>query len=180
MASTRRRRLGLVLFGVLFTAGLAIAGVKAGSLVTIRVMSAKVMKAPKFIGPAAGSVSRGDQLTIAEVKGDWYRVTGNGGPVIIDDRHMPYHKGKNVDPSDGMEGGEKFANVDQFKQLLLKDKPLLARALATKLITYGTGRAPQAGDQDQVEAIVKNIAAKDYGLRSLIHEIVQSELFRNK
>ena len=111
---------------------------------------------------------------------DWYRVTGNGGPVIIDDRHMPYHKGKNVDPSDVMEGGEKFANVDQFKQLLLKDKPLLARALATKLITYGTGRAPQAGDQDQVEAIVKNIAAKDYGLRSLIHEIVQSELFRNK
>jgi hypothetical protein len=47
-----------------------------GKVVTVRVMSAKVMKSPKFIGPAAGAVSRGDQLTIAEIKGDWYRVTG--------------------------------------------------------------------------------------------------------
>jgi len=47
-----------------------------GKVVTVRVMSAKVMKTPKFIGPNAGAVSRGDQLTIAEVKGDWYRVTG--------------------------------------------------------------------------------------------------------
>jgi hypothetical protein len=111
---------------------------------------------------------------------DWYRVTGNGGPVIVDGRHMPYHKGKPVDPSDVMEDGGKFENVDQFKQLLLKDKPLLARALATKLITYGTGRSPQASDRDAVEAIVAKVSEKNYGMRSLIHEIVQSELFRNK
>lgn len=49
---------------------------KVGSKVTVRVMSAKVMKSPKFIGPSAGGVSRGDQLTIKEVKGDWYRVEG--------------------------------------------------------------------------------------------------------
>lgn len=49
---------------------------KVGSTVTVRVMSAKVMKSPKFIGPSAGGVSRGDQLTIKEVKGDWYRVEG--------------------------------------------------------------------------------------------------------
>jgi hypothetical protein len=52
------------------------AGVKAGSPVTVRVMSAKVMKAPKFIGSTAGSLSRGDQLTVKEVKGDWYKVEG--------------------------------------------------------------------------------------------------------
>lgn len=52
------------------------AGPKVGSTVTVRVMSAKVMKSPKFIGPSAGSVSRGDQLTIKEVKGDWYLVSG--------------------------------------------------------------------------------------------------------
>lgn len=111
---------------------------------------------------------------------DWYRVTGNGGPVVVDGRHMPYHKGKNVDPSDVMPDGAKFENVDQFKQLLLKDKPLIARALATKLITYGTGRAPQASDQDAVTAIVTRVSDKNYGLRSLVHEIVQSELFRSK
>jgi hypothetical protein len=61
---------------VLTTAGLAVAGVKAGSVVTVRVMSAKVMKTPKFIGTAEATLSRGDQLTVKEVKGDWYRVEG--------------------------------------------------------------------------------------------------------
>jgi hypothetical protein len=65
-----------VLLLLLLGAGLALAAPKAGSAVTIRVLSAKVMKAPKFIGATSGSVSRGDQLTVQEVKGDWYRVTG--------------------------------------------------------------------------------------------------------
>jgi hypothetical protein len=66
----------VVIACVLALAGAALAGVKAGSNITVRVMSAKVMKNPKFIGTAAGSVSRGDQLTVKEVKGDWYRVEG--------------------------------------------------------------------------------------------------------
>ena len=111
---------------------------------------------------------------------DNYRVTGHGEEVIVDGRRMAYHKGKKVDPSDVMPDGQRFENIDQFKQLLLQDKPLLARALTTKLLTYSTGRAPQASDRDTVEAIVARIVAKDYGLRSLVHEIVQSETFRNK
>ncbi|MDB5385060.1 MAG: hypothetical protein JWM11_706 [Planctomycetaceae bacterium] len=85
-----------------------------------------------------------------------------------------------VDPSDVMPNGERFENVDQFKQILLQDKPQLARALTSKLITYATGRAPQASDRDFVEAIVTKIGPKDYGMRSLVHEVVQSELFQNK
>ncbi|HKI19385.1 MAG TPA: DUF1592 domain-containing protein, partial [Isosphaeraceae bacterium] len=111
---------------------------------------------------------------------DNYRVTGNGETVIVDGRRMPYLKGKKVDPADVTADGERFENIDQFKQVLLRDKPRLARALTTKLITYSTGRAPQASDREAVEAIVAKIGAKDYGLRSLIHEIVRSELFRNK
>ena len=65
-----------VLLVLLLGAGVALAAPKVGSSVTIRVLSAKVMKAPKFIGASAGSVSRGDQLTVKEVKGDWYRVEG--------------------------------------------------------------------------------------------------------
>ena len=57
-------------------ASLAIAAPAAKSIVTVRVLSAKVMAGPKFIGAAAGSVSRGQQLTFEEAKGDWYRVTG--------------------------------------------------------------------------------------------------------
>jgi hypothetical protein len=66
-----------VLLLLLLGTGIAVAAPKVGSMVTIRVMSAKVMKSPKFIGPTSGSVSRGDQLTVKEVKGDWYRVEGS-------------------------------------------------------------------------------------------------------
>ena len=51
----------------------------------------KVMKAPKFIGAAAGAVSRGDQLTVKEVKGDWYRV--EGGDVGLDPQDQR-HRGQ--------------------------------------------------------------------------------------
>lgn len=115
--------------------------------------------------------------------GGWrenYRVTGNGESVVIDGRRMPYHKGKKVDPADVMPDGQSFANVDEFKRLLLREKPTLARALASKLLTYATGRAPQPADRAAVDAIVTAIAAKNDGFRSLIHEIVQSETFRTK
>lgn len=71
------KRRFLIFCSILFVASLAIAAPKAGSIVTVRVLTAKVMKSPKFIGPAAGDVSRGSQLTFQEAKGDWYKVTGS-------------------------------------------------------------------------------------------------------
>ena len=73
---TLLRTAALVLVCAAATTSLLWAGPKVGTKVTVRVMSAKVMKSPKFIGPSAGGVSRGDQLTIKEIKGDWYRVEG--------------------------------------------------------------------------------------------------------
>jgi hypothetical protein len=125
----------------------------------------------------------GSALESFDCIGGWrdnYRVTGLGETVKVDGRRMPYLKGKKVDPADVTADGERFENIDELKQVLLRDKPRLARALTTKLITYSTGRAPQASDRETLETIVAMIAAKDYGLRSLIHEIVQSELFLNK
>ncbi len=111
---------------------------------------------------------------------DNYRVTGNGEAVIVDGRRMPYHKGKKVDPSDALADGERFENIDQFKQLLLRDKDQLARALTTKLLAYSTGGAPTRTDRPEIEAIVARVRNNNYGFRSLLHEVVQSDLFRNK
>jgi hypothetical protein len=88
--------------------------------------------------------------------------------------------GAKVDPSDVMPDGSKFQNIDEFKQLLLKDKDQLARALAEKLLTYATGAAPEATDKAEIEAIVKKDRQKNYGFRTLVHEIVQSRLFQTK
>lgn len=39
---------------------------------------------------------------------------------------------------------------------------------------------PAKTDQPEIEAIVGRIRAKDYRLRTLIHEIVQSTVFQSK
>ncbi len=115
--------------------------------------------------------------------GGWrehYRVTGSGATVIIDGRRMAYHRGKPVDPSDVLSDGSRFQNVDEFKRLLLRDKDQLTRAVATKLLTYATGAAPTAVDKPEIERIVGVVRKQDYGLRSLLHEVVQSSLFLKK
>jgi hypothetical protein len=125
----------------------------------------------------------GFALESFDVIGGWrenYRSAGLGEPVLVDGRRMTYQKGPKVDPADALADGRKFANIDELKELLLADKDQLARALTEKLLTYGTGRAPQPADQSEVEAIVAEIRQRDYGLRTLLHAIVQSDIFQTK
>ncbi|MBI3856885.1 MAG: DUF1592 domain-containing protein [Planctomycetes bacterium] len=107
---------------------------------------------------------------------DYYRSVGKGEAVS----GKRYKKGPVVDAGDVMPDGRKFQNIDEFKQLLLKDKDLLARALADKLLTYATGGVPASVDKSEIDAVVRAVKAKDYGFRTLVHEIVQSKLFQTK
>src|SRR5262249_49181192 len=100
----------------------------------------------------------GFALESFDVIGGWrdnYRTTGNGASVVVDGRRMPYHLGKKVDASDVTPDGQRFQNVDEFKQLLLKDKDQLARALAVKLLIYATGGPLEPADKPEIEAIVQ-------------------------
>src|SRR5262245_57698992 len=109
----------------------------------------------------------GFALESFDVIGGWrenYRTTGHGQPVTVDGRRMPYHKGRKVDPADVFQE-HRFSNIDEFKQLLLKDKDQLARALTEKLLTYATGGAPAPADRPEVEAIVRKIREKNQGFR---------------
>ena len=99
---------------------------------------------------------------------------------MVDGRRMPYHKGLKVDAGDVMPDGQKFANIDEFKQILLKDKDQIARALTEKLLTYATGAAPETADKSEIEAIIRKVREKNYGFRTLVHEIVQSKVFQFK
>ena len=122
-------------------------------------------------------------MLFRSVIGGWrefYRVSGNGKPVTIDGRRMPYLHGPKVDPSDVLPDGRAFKDIDELKQLLLTDQDQLARALTKKLLTYATGHGIEPSDAAAVEAIVTQAKAKHYGFRSLIHELVASPLFQSK
>lgn len=118
-----------------------------------------------------------------DVIGGWrenYRSVGKGDKVMLDGRTMRYKKGPAVDAADVLPDGRRFKNIDEYKQLLLQDKNQLARALTGKLVSYATGGTPSQSDQSEIDAIVTRIRPRDYGLRTLVQEIVQSKLFQEK
>lgn len=125
----------------------------------------------------------GFALESFDVIGGWrerYRSIGDGDPVMIDGRRMRYLHGPAVDSADVLPDNRRFDNIDQYKKLLLDDKDLLARCMTQKLLAYATGAAPQTADQPESEAIVSRIRESNYGLRSLVHEVVQSRIFQHK
>lgn len=114
---------------------------------------------------------------------DWYRTTGDGERVnkFIEKNanvRVRYRKGRDVDATGQTASGEAFADIREFKSILLKNKDQIARGLTEKLLTYGLGRSLGFSDRKAVEQIVSQIKNQKYGFRTLIHEITQSETFR--
>jgi len=112
---------------------------------------------------------------------EFYRGAGGSGGIIeILPSKKRVHRGPAVEAGYTMPDGRAFANVTEYKTMLLEDKDGLARALTEKLLTYATGARVQFADRDDVAAIVKSLRTENYGLRSLIHHIVDSRPFLNK
>jgi hypothetical protein len=114
---------------------------------------------------------------------DFYRVTERTKAGIVElprNTGRPAYHGPDVEQGGQTPEGKPFKNTEEYKALLLQNKDQLARSLTQKLIIYATGAELQFADREVVEAIVARLRAKNYGLRSLIHEIVQSRVFLNK
>ena len=77
-----------------------------------------------------------------------------------------------------MPDGQRFKDIDEFKKILLDDPDQIARCVAEKLLIYATGTTIRPADQRRGRD--RQGGPRNYGLRTLVHEIVQSELFLNK
>jgi hypothetical protein len=79
-----------------------------------------------------------------------------------------------------MADGRAFKDIDEYKKLILENKQELARNLVEKVMIYATGADIQFADRAVVEQIVATLRTRNYGFRTLIHEVVQSRVFVNK
>jgi len=128
----------------------------------------------------------GFALESFDVCGGWrdrYRALGGTAKVAgfgKNGQPFPFSAGPAVDASGTLPDGRAFQDVKELKQLLAQDERGLARNLARQLITYGTGAPVRFGDRPQLTQILDKTAPGHYGVTSLIHAIVESELFRNK
>ena len=66
----------------------------------------------------------------------------------------------------------------EFQNLIAKDADVLLTNLARQFLVYSTGREVSFADREAVRQIVTRTAAKGGGVRTLIHEIIRSDLFQ--
>jgi mono/diheme cytochrome c family protein len=151
--------------------------------VTVRQQLDKHRANPTCAGCHQKMDGYGFALESFDVAGEWrtkYRALGGGENKRIHGRNVEYHYGLPVDCAGTMPDGRPFKDILELRDLLASDPERLARAFAGQLLVYATGGELSFADRLQVSAIVKRSAAKEYGVRTLIHEIVQSEPFRTK
>jgi hypothetical protein len=100
--------------------------------------------------------------------------------IVEGNKRRKSNDGPAIDPSHRLHSGESFQNIDELKQLLIRDPKKLARNMASKFVTYATGAAPTFADRESLDKIVEATEPSQFGVRTLLHEVIQSPLFRNK
>ncbi len=76
--------------------------------------------------------------------------------------------------------GAEFDGPDQLKRRLLEHTDQFRRALAENLAIYALGRELQLSDGLVINTILERAAADHDGLRSLLEQLILSDLFRSK
>jgi hypothetical protein len=88
-----------------------------------------------------------------------------------------YYHGLPVEAGGQTQEGDAFSGFAEFRNLLLKEDERIARSLASKLLVYSTGRPVTAADRAVIDEVVAEARKENLGLRSLVHAVVNSEMF---
>ena len=109
-----------------------------------------------------------------------YRISGGeqdfNGFIV----HLPPKDGLPVDASGVDANGNPFSSIDQFKELLLEQEEQVAKNFVSQLVAYSTGAEIAFADRQTIDEILDRQRESGFPIRDLIHEIVQSRLFRHK
>jgi hypothetical protein len=113
-----------------------------------------------------------------------YRSLGTGDPAprgnIDPFIGISFKLGPKVDSSGVLPDGRTYANFTEFQALLVADREVLLTNLARQFAVYSTGRGVSFADRDEIAALTAATNKNGGGVRTLIHELVQSPLFRTR
>jgi len=129
----------------------------------------------------------GFALESFDVAGGWqdrYRAVNQDAEPVIgfgkNGHAFAFHYAQPVDSSGQLVDGRKFADISELKGLLAADERAVARNLVQRFVVYATGAPVSFGDRPEIENILNRCEKSHYGVRSLIHGVIQSELFKIK
>jgi hypothetical protein len=113
-----------------------------------------------------------------------YRSIGKGDPAprgnIDPFIGIGFKLGPAVDSSGVMPDGRTFSGIGEFQKILAADRDLLLANLARQLSVYGTGRGMSFADRDEIAALVRSTNTKGGGIGTLLHQLIESRLFRTR
>jgi hypothetical protein len=113
-----------------------------------------------------------------------YRSIGEGDPAprggIDPFIGISFKLGPAVDASGALPDERKFADIREFQALAAADSTLLLKNLAQQLAVYATGRELAFSDRAAIAALVASTQKQGGGVRTLIHELTQSQLFQTR
>lgn len=110
-----------------------------------------------------------------------YRSLEEGEQVnkVVNLKKTVYKLTDKVDVTSEFPGYGKFTTTNQFKQIVMKNRKKVLEHFLKNLTTFATGSEIQFTDRYVIDKIIKD-SAKDDGIKSLIHQVTQSRLFRFK
>ena len=113
---------------------------------------------------------------------DWYRSHDERAKRTLIENYpgLKAQRGPDVEKGYRTAEGRTFADVDDYRRILLEDSDQLARSLVRKLIVYATGADLQYADREVVESLVKDLRVGGFGFRSAVQAVVASRMFREK
>lgn len=85
-----------------------------------------------------------------------------------------------VDSSGTLPSGKSFSSSAEMRNILSGMLPEFSRALTEKMLTYALGRGLERYDRRTVTDITKHLAASDYGMQTLVGEVVKSLPFQSR
>jgi len=86
-----------------------------------------------------------------------------------------------VKASDVLPDDHQLNGADSLKEYLANQrKGEFAKSLVTRLATYALGRRLELSDQVTIDQLTREFAGNEYRIRGLIHNMVNTELFRTK
>ncbi len=125
-----------------------------------------------------------ESFDVMGARRDRYRaVAENVKPVPghgLNGQAFAFHYGLPVDAAGELPDGRRFQDIKDFKRLISDDQVAIARNLARQLVVFATGAPVRYSDRGELERILQRASARQYGVRTLVEEIVRSELFQTK
>ena len=86
-----------------------------------------------------------------------------------------------IDPTGKFPSGDTYQDFESFKQVLVKTRlDLFTRSLIEKLLAYSTGRHMTRADRFEVEDILIRVQHDNYGLETIVTEVLTSDIFRSR